>query len=264
MYKTKEDVQKRVEQHYVEAQKHGEVFGVFLEGSHNYVDTLFSETSDVDTVAVFVPTKRDMLLGNLMKRQTVEMENGEHLEVYDVRDFYNLLKKSGINLQQTLFTEYFVVNEKYQEHYDKLVEVRERLARLSESRFLMAVMGMTNKNMKYLKKNNGGEDSDLEKYEFSRKRLANVMRLKATMEKYLEGKDFSECLKSMDENELYEVRNTDKYVKDLDKTLKFAEMLDEKVVTLAKENQGREVDLKGLYLLDNLLFGVLCAKLELQ
>ena len=60
-YKSKEDVMKRVQEHYDAAvELYGErVLGVFLQGSWNYGDALCDEDSDVDTKSVVLPTFED-------------------------------------------------------------------------------------------------------------------------------------------------------------------------------------------------------------
>ena len=60
-YMTKKQVLNAVQKHFLISEEQGEVFGVFLKGSQNYVDDKFHESSDVDTVAVLIPSFKILL-----------------------------------------------------------------------------------------------------------------------------------------------------------------------------------------------------------
>ena len=84
-YKTKEDIVKRMQEHYAVLEDMGyEVVGLFLQGSQNY--NLGYEDSDVDTKAIILPTLDDIILnkaldlisqGEYLKKDYFAMENHE-------------------------------------------------------------------------------------------------------------------------------------------------------------------------------------------
>lgn len=207
LYNTKEDLQKRVEEHYNHIENHYqlELFGVFLEGSQNYVNDLFFKDSDVDTIAVVIPSKEDLLLGRIMDNKQLSVGNGEFSKTYDVRTYLKMLKKSGINSQQSLYTEYYKVNEKYSHYYEKIVELREGISLNDKKRVLLNLMGLCTESLKVYKN----------KKEKSRENLlkltANVFRMKATLDSLLAGNSFGSALKAFDEKELYAIRKGNKY-----------------------------------------------------
>lgn len=61
-YMNKESIMDRLREHYEFAQKDitGNIFGIFLQGSQNYINELFSKDSDVDSRAICTTKKRNM------------------------------------------------------------------------------------------------------------------------------------------------------------------------------------------------------------
>ena len=82
------------------------VLGVFLYGSQNY--NLATKNSDVDTVAIIVPTFSDLCLRSPISKEL--NIDGEHCNVKDIREYMKMIRKQNINFTETLFTEYRWVN----------------------------------------------------------------------------------------------------------------------------------------------------------
>lgn len=253
-YMTKEAINERLQEHYDEASKRGELYGVFLQGSQNYIDDLFFINSDVDSRAVYIPSKKDIFLGRDISTSELILENSEHIDRFDVRKFVELLKKPGINNYEAIFSEYFIINEKYKEIHQKLVSMREDLARADEKKFLMATMGLSMRDSKNLQSRTGGEDEDISKYGYSRKRLSNIMRFCETAKMYAKGADFESCLKSVDQELIYAVRREELY--NLEEALVIAEKCDKELYRLAHDFEG-ESNKEVLDELDDLLVELL-------
>lgn len=256
-YMTKDEIMKRLQEHYDEASKQGEVFGVFLQGSQNYINDLFFEGSDIDSRAIYIPNKKEICLGKDISKSELVLSNGEHIDRFDIRKLVNLLKKPGINNYEPLFTEYFIINDNYNDFYERLVEIREEIVRSNEKAFVMATMGISMRDFKALQKRTGGEDYDIEKYGYSRKRLSNIMRFNHTIKAYIDGKSFSKCLKSMDQQLIYDVRRTDKY--NLKEALEIASEMNKETHKLAKEFTGKSNN-KIFDELDDILVDLLTMK----
>ena len=111
-------------------------------------------------------------------------------------------------------------------------------------------MGISRRDKERLLGRTGGEDSDIEKYGYSRKRLSNIMRFNTTAKAYLEGKEFAACLKALDQQVIHDVRRTELYT--LDEALEISERLDEETYTLAKTFEANS-DSSVLEELDDLL-----------
>lgn len=247
----KEDIMDRLQEHYDIAEEKGELFGIFLQGSQNYIDDLFLKDSDVDSRAVYIPSTRDICLGRDISKPEIILENKEHIERFDLRKFASLLKKPGINNYQALFTDYFIINDKYKDLYEEFVEIRERLVRANPSKFLMSTMGISNRDFTHLQKRTGGEDQDIEDYGYSRKRLGNIMRFNKTVKTYINGAKFIDCLRAMDQELTYSVRRTELF--NLEEALEIAEKADRETYMIAKRYEHGEEDSSVLSELDDLV-----------
>ena len=224
MYKSKEEINNRLQEHYAATKKlaSNEVFGVFLQGSQNYIDDKFLESSDVDSRALFLPSKRDIILGLDNSKETFIIDD-EHIEIYDIRKGFDLLRKASINNYEMLYTDYYLINNKYFKQYEALLELREEIVRMDEKQFLMSLMGMSLRQLKMI----NDKDGDY------RKRVAYVIRLNETAKAYIAGKDFQACLKAMDQDLIHEIRTTDYY--SLEEALQIGAEKDAETKKLAME-----------------------------
>lgn len=232
----------RLKEHYEIAEKNGkgEMFAIFLQGSQNYIDDLFFEGSDIDSRAIYLPNIKDTYLGRDISDTELILDNQEHIDRFDIRKFLSLITTPGINNYECLFTEYAIVNPKYKSFYDELICIREKLARVNEKKFLMSTMGISRRDLIDLQKRVGGEDYDIETFGYSRKRLSNIMRFNLVIKAYLDNKDFSDCLKAMDQELIYKIRRTEFYT--LEQAVKIAESTDKETKELAYNFKETPID----------------------
>lgn len=80
-------------------------------GSMNY--GLADESSDMDSIAVVTPTLRDIAKNTIPKSTTFILDNGEHMEVKDIRLFMKEIKKCNFTFMCFLFTDIIYINHKY-------------------------------------------------------------------------------------------------------------------------------------------------------
>lgn len=207
-YKTKEDVMARVKEHYDAAVAlYGErVLGVFLQGSWNYGFDLCDEQSDVDTKCVVLPTFEDFCLGKKPVSTTHVLDNGEHLDAKDLRLYMDCFKKQNVNFVEVLFTEYKVVNPKYEAQWARLVDAREQIGRYDVKRALSCITGMCYEKDKALTHPYPTLVEKLEKYGYDGKQLSHCMRMYYFMGMYLAGVPYEDCLKLRSKNTLEKLR----------------------------------------------------------
>lgn len=196
-YKSKEDVMKRVQEHYDAAvSMYGDkVLGVFLQGSWNYGDALCDEQSDVDTKCIVLPSFEDVCLNEKPVSCTHILENGEHLDAKDLRLYMDFFRKQNINFVEVLFTEYKVVNSKYEKQWARLVEAREQVGRYDIKRALNCMTGMVYEKDKALTHPYPTLVEKIEKYGYDGKQLSHAFRMYYFMGMYLAGVSYEECLK---------------------------------------------------------------------
>ncbi len=199
-YRTEEEVQKRVQEHYDWAVGAGyEVVGVFLQGSFNYEKNfgdMTDEESDVDTKCLVLPTFEDFCLGKKLVSTTHVMENNEHCDVKDLRLYMRCFEKQNVNFVEVLFTDYFVLNPRYEECLKPLFEMKEEVARYDVRAALNCMVGMAYEKQKAMCHPYEGLKDKLEKYGYDGKQLSHVFRLEEVMNKYMDCLPYKECLTS--------------------------------------------------------------------
>lgn len=197
-YKNEEEVMKRVHEHYDWAVGAGyEVVGVFLQGSFNYernFGDLTDEESDVDTKCLVLPTFKDFCLNKKLVSTTHILENGEHCDVKDLRLYIQNFKKQNVNFVEILFSDYVVMNPKYNKEFYPMFAHKEAVARYNEKAALDCVVGMAYQKQKALCHPYEGLKEKLEKYGYDGKQLSHCMRLKEFAEKYTNGFFYKDCL----------------------------------------------------------------------
>ena len=96
-----------------------EVLGVFLYGSQNY--DLQYEDSDIDCKAIVLQSFNDFVKGdNNLANEVIKLENGNQIEVKEIRLMNSYLLKQRFNFMEILFTEYKIINKKYKQEWDKI------------------------------------------------------------------------------------------------------------------------------------------------
>lgn len=194
-------VMKRVKEHYnhlLKYVKEDSVFGVFLVGSQNY--NLATSSSDVDTKAVVLPTLEDLSLNHSPVSTTLYVPCGdreeEHMTVTDFRLWMAQLRKGNVNTLETLFTEYFVVNPKYQAVWDELQVYREDFARMDVSMVFSASLGVFNSKRRHCFNPTEKTEPVFEKYFYEPKSLMHMLRMTDFMFRYFSNESFESCLKA--------------------------------------------------------------------
>ena len=195
-YKSKEEVQARVQEHYDAAVKmYGDkVLGVFLQGSWNYGLDFCDENSDVDTKCIVLPSFEDVCLNKKPVSCTHILENGEHLDAKDLRLYMDCFRKQNVNFVEILFTDYKVVNSKYEAQWARLVDAREQVGRYDVKRALNCLTGMCYEKDKALTHPYPTLVEKLEKYGYDGKQLSHCMRVYHFMGLYLAGVPYEKCL----------------------------------------------------------------------
>ena len=166
------------------------VLGVFLYGSQNY--NLATENSDVDTVAIIVPTFSDLCLRSPISKELNIDE--EHCNVKDIREYMKMIRKQNINFTETLFTEYFWVNPKYQSIWNLFTLQKDNLVQIDPDRAIIAAYHQAENTFKQLLNTEDNERITVGK------KFVNTYRLIDFCYKFYNGKDFLSCIQQTDNN----------------------------------------------------------------
>lgn len=187
-------VQERVQQHYDKVVSLGyEVVGVFLQGSWNY--NLGWEESDVDTKAIILPTFEEIALGRKPVSTTYIMENGEHIDLKDIRLMFDCFKKQNINFVEILFTPYFVMNPKYKHEFQWMFDNRDKIASYDVNRLISCVKGQLWNETSRMFKETPGTERNMKLYGCDVKSLSHIIRYMDFFKSYIvDKKSYSDSL----------------------------------------------------------------------
>ena len=172
------------------------VIGVFLHGSQNY--GLDFETSDVDSICLVMPSKEDILKVKepMSKELTIE-ESNEKIVVWEIRKFINFLEKGGFNQLEVLYTDYYVLAPDYFGLWEFIRRHKEYIAYLNKYRTANSFLGMINRCVKEIKKDNTNYIKEYMRVAFFAQCLIS----------YLVNTDFEKILRPCNSNELKFIRS---------------------------------------------------------
>jgi hypothetical protein len=258
-YNTNENIMKRVQEHYNYIKDKYEVVAIFLQGSQNYKLDVYNDDyqSDVDTKAIILPTFNEFILGKEPISETLVLDNQEHIDLKDIRVMFTMFKKANISYIELLFTDFYIVNPKYQEILDELRSIRDDI--IDYPRLIKACYGMTLEKRKALCHPYPTIKWKIDKYGFDGKQLSHLMRLfflltdldesgVLTKETFYPKEEFREDLIAVKEN---------KTEASLEKTIETADNFCEWTKELADSMLEEEWIEPNTELLDNLLIKTL-------
>lgn len=207
-----------------------ESVGLFLQGSQNY--KLDYEGSDIDTKMIILPSFDDFVNVNKPISYTYVRENNEHIDLKDIRVILDTIKKQNINFVEILFTEYKIINNKYEKYINELFKYRERIARYNVYGALNCMVGMAMQKYKAMEHPYPTVAPKIEKYKYDPKQLHHIIRMREFIQRYIQGEPYSECLVSNQLDYLIEVK---KGLHTLEEARKIAETLVSEIQSIKDE-----------------------------
>jgi len=203
-----EKIMKRVQEHYDYLESKGyEIVFLGLYGSPNYDLDIYTDEymSDVDTKAIVLPSFSDFVNGYKPVSTTIELDN-EHIDTKDVRNMHDCFKKQNVNFIELLFTDYMIVNPKYQDIFQEILDNAEGIARLNVNQALRCISGMSTEKLHALKHPYPSIIDKIEKYGYDPKQAHHVVRLNQFIKKYISGLSYRECLKADNKEWLIDIK----------------------------------------------------------
>ena len=194
MNKIMENLQNKLNYVYSLGYNPDQILGIFLYGSQNYGTS--TKDSDIDAKVILIPSFKDLCCKKEWYSKEIIQSNGEHIVIKDIRDYVANVKKQNINFIEILFTEYYILNEKYKYIWNKyFINYRETIARYDEQRAVTSILGQARHT---LSQSHEGKDS---------KKLYNVMRLCDFLERYTNDVPYVQCLKPLQREELLRIKS---------------------------------------------------------
>lgn len=175
-------------------------FIIAVNGSHNY--NLATENSDIDSKLLLIPNLDNLIWNKSANYLHVMSDNGEHVEVKDIRHYMATILKQNINFVETLFAKELWCNGRYEHEWAMLVSMRESIARYNPVAAIDCMLGMARQKQIQMTKMSDGRAENIKKFGYDIKSFHHCMRLLFFAEDYMRGKPYEECLTRGDNDTL--------------------------------------------------------------
>lgn len=187
-----EKIYTHLRRHYQELVNRGyEVVCVMLQGSQNYETD--DEESDVDSKAIVLPKMKDIVAGTPPLSATIKFDNGEQVDVKDIRAMCQQLKKQNPSYLELLFTPYKIVSDKWRKDIKVLFDNADAIAAPTQ-RLFSSILGMACEKEAAIFKSYPSTAARIKKYGFDGKQLHHCLRLMEMMRGLANNKKFGDCL----------------------------------------------------------------------
>lgn len=203
-----------------------EWFVLVIQGSQNYGLDIYTEEykSDIDTKMLVIPSLEDIVYNKKPISTTYILPNNEHTDIKDIRLYFDNFKKQNINFVEILFSNYYIINPKYQDLWDELIKNRENIAHYNYNQTLRCIAGMSMEKKKALCHPYPTIKEKIDKYGYDGKQLHHIIRMNDFIYAYTRNKLYKECLTYLPHKELMMEAKLNKF--SLEKALELAEFFD--------------------------------------
>lgn len=215
------------------------VIFIACQGSQNY--NLDDEESDFDTKCITLPTLDDIVNNEPLLSVTYLRENGEHIDVKDIRLMFNMFRKQNLAYMELLFSKYQWVDPDYRFFFNLLYYHKDEIARLDQKRFVRCIYGMALEKQHALCHDYPSKKDLLEKYGYDGKQLHHIIRLYMFLEKYINNTLVTDCYRLDSQEEidlLIKIKRNKAY--SLDEALALSEVYIENIKNTVDEYCLRE------------------------
>ena len=165
------------------------IFYKCLYGSQNY--HLDNENSDIDIKILTIPTLDD-LIKEKKTSKTIEIDTGQ-ADVKDIRKMFEQILKCNPSYIEVLLNKYVEVNTDYQDEYNELISLRDRILRYNLTALYKATLGTIFNKERYVFNIYPTTEANITKYGYDGKNASHILRLKSFIKKVLDNEPFEEC-----------------------------------------------------------------------
>lgn len=192
-------VRKRLKEHLDEALQNPKIhdwFMIAVNGSYNY--NMDTPQSDIDSKLLVIPSLEQLVNGKSLNYLHCMSDNGEHVEVKDIRHYFATMLKQNINFVETLYAQVWIVNPVYMRLFHYLFEMRDVISGCNPIATIHCIQGTAYQKYKQMLQSSPARAADIENYGFDRKSLHHLVRCVFFGEYYMEGTSYQECLQNND------------------------------------------------------------------
>ena len=188
-------IMEQLNRHYQEALTlfpEDRIVGVFLQGSQNY--GLDYEGSDIDTKCIVLPTLEDLIFNRKPVSTTHVLPNEEHLDLKDVRLYFQTFRKQNLNFMEILFTKYKIVNPTYEPMWNRLIENNEQIARYNPVGAVKTMKGIAMEKYHAMEHRYPSKVELIDTWGYDGKQLSHLIRVDEYLARYIAGEPYADCL----------------------------------------------------------------------
>lgn len=192
-------VRKRLKEHLDEALQNPKIhdwFMIAVNGSYNY--NMDTPQSDIDSKLLVIPSLEQLVSGKSLNYLHCMSDNGEHVEVKDIRHYFATMLKQNINFVETLYAQVWIVNPVYMRLFHYLFEMRDVISGCNPIATIHCIQGTAHQKYKQMLQSSPARAAEIENYGFDRKSLHHLVRCVFFGEYYMEGTSYQECLQNND------------------------------------------------------------------
>lgn len=186
----------KVKEHYQDAlllYPKDRIVGIFVQGSTNY--GLDYEGSDLDTKLIVAPNFKDICLNKKPVSTTHVRFNEEHIDAKDIRLYIETFRKQNLNFLEILFTDFYFLNHLYEKQWNRLVDAREQIARMNETRAVKSMKGIAMEKYHAMKRPYPSKIDIIEKFGYDGKQTHHLLRVEDYLERYINGESYLNCMR---------------------------------------------------------------------
>lgn len=192
-------VRKRLKEHLDEALQNPKIhdwFMIAVNGSYNY--NMDTPQSDIDSKLLVIPSLEQLVNGKSLNYLHCMSDNGEHVEVKDIRHYFATMLKQNINFVETLYAQVWIVNPVYMRLFHYLFEMRDVISGCNPIATIHCIQGTAHQKYKQMLQSSPARAAEIENYGFDRKSLHHLVRCVFFGKYYMEGTSYQECLQNND------------------------------------------------------------------
>jgi hypothetical protein len=122
------------------------------------------------------------------------MANEEHLDLKDVRLYFQTFRKQNLNFMEILFTKYKIVNPTYEPIWNRLIENNEQIARYNPVGAVKTMKGIAMEKYHAMEHKYPSKVGLIDKWGYDGKQLHHLIRVREYLGRYLSGEPYGDCL----------------------------------------------------------------------
>lgn len=247
------------------------VFGIFLRGSQNYEQDIYTEEymSDIDVIAITIPSLEDVIRHKEIVSYTEIMDDNTHIDVKDIRTMKDNWFKANPSYLEILFTEFYLVGDSFEIYIEELMNKADDIAMMHFDKFLSSTKGMIGQKRKALYHPYPTIIEKINKWGWDGKQLSHELRLLWILKEVCNGVPYRNCLVPSEEKyskQLLLDLKTNKIPANVEDAVKMADQIVEEsknIVDDFREKNGvKELDEEILSWLDEFIYNVIYDQIE--